>query len=75
MAKQTGAFLGPCPNFVGSGNTDNYEFTLYALKSETLTLMAGGQTTTQTQNAEKAFEMDNLAKVKLKGSSDAKPPM
>jgi phosphatidylethanolamine-binding protein (PEBP) family uncharacterized protein len=75
MAKQTGAFLGPCPNFVGSGNTDNYEFTLYALKSETSNVMAGGQTTMQTQNAEKAFDMDNLGKITLKGSSDAKPPM
>jgi phosphatidylethanolamine-binding protein (PEBP) family uncharacterized protein len=66
-------YLGPCPNFGGgSGKTDTYEFTLYALKSESTTVAGTG--TTQVINAEKAFEMDFLAKDTLSGTSDAAPP-
>jgi len=68
-------YLGPCPNFGAGGGapkTDNYEFTLYALSTETLTFTGTG--TTGVQNAEKALEMSNLGKAKLKGTSDAKAP-
>jgi phosphatidylethanolamine-binding protein (PEBP) family uncharacterized protein len=73
-AKQTGAFLGPCPNF-GSApptgkNTDTYEFTLYALGTETLSLSGSG-VSAQTHDAETKLEAMNLAKVKLTGTSNA----
>jgi phosphatidylethanolamine-binding protein (PEBP) family uncharacterized protein len=68
-----GAYLGPCPNFAGGSNTDNYEFTLYALASATTTISGTG--TSGVRNAEMALEQKNLGKAKLKGTSDAKPPM
>lgn len=74
-AKQSGAFLGPCPNFMSSGalKTDNYEFTLYALASETSTFASGGVTVI-TKDAQTKLEASNLASAKLKGTSDAKWP-
>jgi phosphatidylethanolamine-binding protein (PEBP) family uncharacterized protein len=69
-----GAYLGPCPNFGGAGsNTDTYEFTLYALGDAATVISGSG--TTGVRNAEMALEAKNLAKAKLRGSSDAKPPM
>ncbi len=74
-AKQSGPFLGPCPNFMSSGalKTDNYEFTLYALSSETFSAASGGVTAV-TKDAQAKLEASNLASVKLKGTSDAKWP-
>jgi Raf kinase inhibitor-like YbhB/YbcL family protein len=72
-AKQNSNFLGPCPNFGGgSANTDTYEFTLYALKTETITISGSG--TAAVQDADMKLEADNLAKAKLTGTSNAAPP-
>jgi phosphatidylethanolamine-binding protein (PEBP) family uncharacterized protein len=71
-ASQNSNYLGPCPNIVGSGNTDEYEFTLYALSQESITIMGSG--TTQVRNAETLLEGDNLASAKLTGTSSAAPP-
>jgi phosphatidylethanolamine-binding protein (PEBP) family uncharacterized protein len=68
-----GAYLGPCPNFAGGSNTDSYEFTLYALASANTSISGTG--TTGVRNAEMVLELKNLGKTKLKGTSDAKPPM
>jgi Raf kinase inhibitor-like YbhB/YbcL family protein len=72
-AAQNSNFLGPCPNF-GGGNskTDTYEFTLYALAAETLTVTGTG--TAAVKDAETKLEAMNLAKAKLTGTSDASPP-
>lgn len=72
-AKQTGDFLGPCPNF-GGGNskTDTYEFKLYALDTETITLTGSG--TSAVRDADMKLEADNLAKATLSGTSSASPP-
>jgi phosphatidylethanolamine-binding protein (PEBP) family uncharacterized protein len=72
-ASQTGNFLGPCPNFQGSGHTDTYEFTIYALAGETVSV----NPTTGTagvKSAETTLEAMHLASTKLTGTSDAKPP-
>lgn len=73
QASQTGNFLGPCPNIQGSGHTDTYEFTIYALASESLTVspMTG---TAAVKNAADTLEKTHLASTKLTGTSDAKPP-
>jgi phosphatidylethanolamine-binding protein (PEBP) family uncharacterized protein len=72
-AKQNSNFLGPCPNFSGgSANTDTYEFKLYALKTETLSVTGTG--TAAVQDANTKLEADNLAKAKLSGTSSASPP-
>jgi phosphatidylethanolamine-binding protein (PEBP) family uncharacterized protein len=73
-AKQSGAFLGPCPNFMSSGalKTDNYEFTLYALATDTVTFTGSG--TSMVKDAESKLNATHLAAVKLKGTSDAKWP-
>jgi phosphatidylethanolamine-binding protein (PEBP) family uncharacterized protein len=72
-ASQNSNFLGPCPNFGGgSANTDTYEFTLYALAEESITIMGSG--TAQVANAEDLLEADNLASAKLTGTSSASPP-
>jgi Raf kinase inhibitor-like YbhB/YbcL family protein len=72
-AKQNSNFLGPCPNFGGgSANTDTYEFTLYALDTESITISGSG--TSAVRDAEMKLEADNLAKAKLTGTSNASPP-
>jgi phosphatidylethanolamine-binding protein (PEBP) family uncharacterized protein len=70
-AKENNDFLGPCPNVGGGSATHNYEFTLYALEDATITIAGSG--TTAAQNAETALEAKHLAKVKLKGTSNAAP--
>lgn len=72
-AKQNSPYLGPCPNFNG-GNAENhtYEFTIYALATESLTVSGSG--TAAVRNAETALEANHLAKAKLTGTSDAAPP-
>jgi phosphatidylethanolamine-binding protein (PEBP) family uncharacterized protein len=72
-ASQNSNYLGPCPNFGGgTGKTDTYEFTLYALAAETLTVTGTG--TAAVKDAETKLEAMNLAKAKLTGTSDASPP-
>src|SRR5688500_11736111 len=71
-AKENNDYLGPCPNVGGGSETHNYEFTLYALEDEMITIAGSG--TTAAQNAETALEAKHLAKVKLKGTSNASPP-
>jgi len=72
-ASQNSDFLGPCPNFGGGGgNTDTYEFTIYALADDSITIMGSG--TQQVKNAEMLLEGDNLASTKLTGTSNASPP-
>jgi phosphatidylethanolamine-binding protein (PEBP) family uncharacterized protein len=71
-AQENRDFLGPCPNIGGSGNTDTYEFTIYALSQASITVMGSG--TTAVRNAEMMLEADNLAKAKLTGTSSASPP-
>ncbi|XYH99502.1 YbhB/YbcL family Raf kinase inhibitor-like protein [Sorangium sp. So ce1128] len=73
-AQQNSNFLGPCPNFGGgNANTDNYEFTIYALSGESLTIMPTTGTAA-VRDAETKLEADHLAKAKLTGTSDASPP-
>ncbi|WP_437308065.1 YbhB/YbcL family Raf kinase inhibitor-like protein [Sorangium sp. So ce388] len=73
-AQQNSNFLGPCPNFGGgNANTDNYEFTIYALSGESLTITPTTGTAA-VKDAETKLEADNLAKAKLTGKSDAAPP-
>jgi Raf kinase inhibitor-like YbhB/YbcL family protein len=72
-ASQNSNYLGPCPNFGGgTSKTDTYEFTLYALAAETLTVTGTG--TAAVKDAETKLEAMNLAKAKLTGTSDAAPP-
>ncbi|XXX72827.1 YbhB/YbcL family Raf kinase inhibitor-like protein [Sorangium sp. So ce134] len=72
-AKQNSNYLGPCPNFGGgSANTDTYEFTIYALGEESVTITGTG--TAAVKDAETKLEASNLAKAKLTGTSNASPP-
>ncbi|WP_437949863.1 YbhB/YbcL family Raf kinase inhibitor-like protein [Sorangium sp. So ce296] len=72
-AKQNSNYLGPCPNFGGgSANTDTYEFTIYALGEESITI--AGTSTAAVKDAETKLEANNLAKAKLTGMSNASPP-
>jgi len=68
-AKQNREFLGPCP---GANMNHNYEFTIYALSTEMITITGSG--TGAVKDAEMKLEANNLAKAKLKGTSDAKAP-
>lgn len=71
-AQQSGAYLGPCPNFGTSGETHTYEFRIYALDAETLPLT---QTTgiQAVKEAESKLVADHLAVAVLSGTSDAAP--
>jgi Raf kinase inhibitor-like YbhB/YbcL family protein len=72
-AAQNRTYLGPCPNFSGGSDTHTYEFTLYALDTETLSITP----TTGTgavKDAEAKLEANHLAVAKLSGTSDASPP-
>jgi phosphatidylethanolamine-binding protein (PEBP) family uncharacterized protein len=72
-AKETGDFLGPCPNFSGgSANTDTYKFTIYALEADMVTISGSG--TAAVKNAETLLEGMHLAKATLSGTSSASPP-
>ncbi|WP_437605431.1 YbhB/YbcL family Raf kinase inhibitor-like protein [Sorangium sp. So ce834] len=72
-AKQNSNYLGPCPNFGGgSANTDTYEFTIYALAEDSITIAGTG--TAAVKDAETKLEANNLAKAKLTGTSNASPP-
>ncbi|WP_437573491.1 YbhB/YbcL family Raf kinase inhibitor-like protein [Sorangium sp. So ce887] len=72
-AKQNNNYLGPCPNFAGgNANTDTYEFTIYALAEESVTITGNG--TAAARDAETKLEANNLAKAKLTGTSDASQP-
>jgi phosphatidylethanolamine-binding protein (PEBP) family uncharacterized protein len=70
-AKANGAFLGPCPNFGTApptgANTDTYEFTIYALATETVDISGSNIV----QAAETKLEASNLGKAKLTGKSNA----
>jgi len=73
-AEQTGDFIGPCPNFgaAGGSKTDNYEFTIYALSQESITVTQNMNVSQETKAAEMAFKSANpLATAKLTGKSDA----
>jgi phosphatidylethanolamine-binding protein (PEBP) family uncharacterized protein len=72
-AQENRDFLGPCPNAGGgSANTDTYEFTIYALSQESITVSGSG--TGAVKDAETKLEAMNLAKAKLTGTSNASPP-
>lgn len=70
-AKENSAFLGPCPNYGTApptgAKTDDYEFTLYALGTETVEITGGNIV----QAADTKLESMNLAKTKLTGKSNA----
>ncbi|WP_437964929.1 YbhB/YbcL family Raf kinase inhibitor-like protein [Sorangium sp. So ce260] len=73
-AKQNSNYLGPCPNFGGgSANTDTYEFTIYALGEESVTITPATGTAA-VKDAETKLEASHLAKAKLTGTSSASPP-
>jgi Raf kinase inhibitor-like YbhB/YbcL family protein len=71
-AKENNDFLGPCPNFPSGSATHTYEFIIYALEQEMITIAGTG--TTAAQNAETQLEAMHLAKAKLSGTSNATPP-
>jgi len=72
MAMENRDFLGPCPNVGGgSANTDTYEFIIYALAEESITITGSG--TGAVQDAEMKLEAMNLASAKLTGTSNAAP--
>jgi phosphatidylethanolamine-binding protein (PEBP) family uncharacterized protein len=71
-ATASGEYLGPCPGLASKGSTDTYDFTIYALKSETST--ASGTGTSAVQKAEGIFKADALATAVLGGTSDASQP-
>jgi Raf kinase inhibitor-like YbhB/YbcL family protein len=71
-AKENNDFLGPCPNFQSGSATHTYEFIIYALEQEMITI--AGTSTTAAQNAEMQLEAMHLAKAKLSGTSNATPP-
>ncbi|WP_433926836.1 YbhB/YbcL family Raf kinase inhibitor-like protein [Sorangium cellulosum] len=72
-AMQNSNYLGPCPNFGGgNANTDTYEFTIYALGEESVTIT--GTSTAAVKDAETKLEASHLAKAKLTGTSNASPP-
>ncbi|MGC4089139.1 MAG: YbhB/YbcL family Raf kinase inhibitor-like protein [Polyangiaceae bacterium] len=70
-AKENSAFLGPCPNFGSApptgAKTDVYEFTLYALATETVDITGSNIV----QAAVAKLDGSNLAKAKLSGKSNA----
>lgn len=71
-AQQSGAYLGPCPNFGTSGETHTYEFRIYALDTETLPL-AQTMGIEAVKEAESKLVADHLAVAVLSGTSDAAP--
>lgn len=72
-AQQNSAYLGPCPNFSGGSDTHTYEFKIYALATETLTI-SPTTGTGAVMDAEQKLEADHLASATLSGTSDASPP-
>ncbi|WP_437541314.1 YbhB/YbcL family Raf kinase inhibitor-like protein [Sorangium sp. So ce367] len=70
-AKQNSNYLGPCPNFGSSTGTktDTYEFTIYALAEESITIAGSG--TAAVRDAEEKLEEKNLGSAKLTGTSNA----
>lgn len=72
-AAQNRAYLGPCPNFSTGTETHTYEFAIYALAAETLSITP----TTGTEAvkvADAKLRETHLAVAKLSGKSDASPP-
>jgi phosphatidylethanolamine-binding protein (PEBP) family uncharacterized protein len=72
-AAQNRAYLGPCPNFSGGAETHTYEFAIYALEAEALSITP----TTGTEAvkvADAKLRETHLAVAKLSGKSDASPP-
>ncbi|WP_437979767.1 YbhB/YbcL family Raf kinase inhibitor-like protein [Sorangium sp. So ce117] len=70
-AQQNSNYLGPCPNYGSStgAKTDTYEFTIYALAEESITIAGSG--TAAVRDAEKKLEEKNLGSAKLTGTSNA----
>ncbi|WP_438031623.1 YbhB/YbcL family Raf kinase inhibitor-like protein [Sorangium sp. So ce204] len=70
-AMQNSNYLGPCPNFGSSSGTktDTYEFTIYALAEESITITGTG--TAAVRDAETKLEAKNLGSAKLTGTSNA----
>lgn len=70
-AKQNSNYLGPCPNFGSSTGTktDTYEFTIYALAEESITITGSG--TAAVKDAETKLEAKHLESAKLTGTSNA----
>lgn len=73
-AKQSGAYLGPCPNWNTPPNPDThtYVFKIYALDTETLTLTPTTGTAA-VKDAEAKLDASHLASTTLSGTSDAAP--
>jgi phosphatidylethanolamine-binding protein (PEBP) family uncharacterized protein len=72
-AAQNRAYLGPCPNFSSGAESHTYEFAIYALEAETLSITP----TTGTEAvkvADAKLRETHLAVAKLSGKSDASPP-
>jgi phosphatidylethanolamine-binding protein (PEBP) family uncharacterized protein len=72
-AAQNRAYLGPCPNFSSGAETHTYEFAIYALEAEALSITP----TTGTEAvkvADAKLRETHLAVAKLSGKSDASPP-
>lgn len=72
-AQQNRAYLGPCPNFTSGDATHTYEFRVYALATDKVTITP----TTgidAVQDAETKLEATHLAVAVLSGKSNASPP-
>lgn len=70
-AKQNSNYLGPCPNFgtTTGTKTDTYEFTIYALAEDSITITGTG--TAAVKDAETKLEAKHLESAKLTGTSNA----
>ncbi|WP_437804308.1 YbhB/YbcL family Raf kinase inhibitor-like protein [Sorangium sp. So ce693] len=70
-AKQNSNYLGPCPNFGSTTGTktDTYEFTIYALAEDSITITGTG--TAAVKDAETKLEAKHLDSAKLTGTSNA----
>jgi phosphatidylethanolamine-binding protein (PEBP) family uncharacterized protein len=72
-ASQNRAYLGPCPNFGGGSAEHTYEFKLYALASDELSV-SPTTGTGAVKDAAMKLDASNLAVATLSGKSNASPP-
>jgi Raf kinase inhibitor-like YbhB/YbcL family protein len=72
-AKQNREYLGPCPNYPSGSAEHTYEFTIYALDTETIAI-SPETGIPAVQDAEAKLEADHLQKATLGGVSSASPP-
>jgi len=70
MAKQSGKFLSPCAQSLMNNMDDQYEFTIYALSTDTLNVQ--GSSVANALTALKAATASTLGTAKLKGHAGLK---